>query len=142
MSQITAELDHGMTVRLSNGRHNWQADEPVAAGGSDSGPNPYELLLSALASCTCLTLAMYCRHKGLVLHSIQAVYEFSNVHADDCQDCEETDKGLIQKITSRVQINGEFDAAQKKRLAQIVERCPVHKTLAAGVRISDTTSFA
>jgi putative redox protein len=142
MSQITAALEHGTEVRLSNGRHSWNADEPVAAGGTDSGPDPYEMLLGSLAACTCLTLAMYCRHKGLPLRSVHATYEFSNVHADDCDDCEETDKGFIQRITSNVRIDGDFDAAQKKRLAQIVERCPVHKTLAAGVKLADSTSFA
>ena len=142
MSQITAELEQGTEVRLSNGRHDWNADEPVAAGGTDRGPDPYELLLGSLAACTCLTLALYCQHKGLILRSIRASYEFTNVHADDCEDCEDTDKGYIQRITSNVRIDGDFDDAQKRRLAQIVERCPVHKTLAAGVRISDSTSFA
>jgi len=141
MSLITAELDNGMAVRLSNGRHTWDADEPVDAGGTDSGPNPYELLLSSLAACTCLTLAMYCRHKGITLRAIRATFEFSNVHADDCQDCEETDKGFMQKISSNVHIDGDFDAAQRKRLAQIVERCPVHKTLVAGVKITDNATF-
>ena len=141
MSQITAELTSGMEVRLSNGRHTWNADEPVAAGGTDSGPNPYDLLLSSLAACTCVTISMYCRHKGIELQSIQASYDFANVHADDCKDCEETDKGFIQMITSIVHIAGIFDDAQKKRLSQIVERCPVHKTLANGVRITDNTTF-
>ena len=141
MSQITAELTSGMEVWLSNGRHNWNADEPAEAGGTDSGPNPYDLLLSSLAACTCLTISMYCRHKGLTLHSIKASYEFSNVHADDCKNCDETDKGFIQMITSNVHISGDFDTAQEKRLAQIVGRCPVHKTLANGVRITDNASF-
>jgi len=43
MARITAKLTTGMAVHLSNGRHEWQADEPVDAGGTDSGPNPYEL---------------------------------------------------------------------------------------------------
>jgi putative redox protein len=142
MSRITAELDHCLEVRLSNGRHFWNGDEPVAAGGTDGGPNPYELLLSSLAACTCLTLAMYCRHKGLTLRSIHASYEFANVHADDCADCDKPDKGFIQQISSNVHIDGDFDAAQRKRLQQIVTRCPVHKTLAAGVSITDNTAFS
>lgn len=142
MSQITAELTTGMTVRLSNGRHEWSADEPVEAGGTDSGPNPYELLMSALAACTCLTLAMYCRHKGLTLTSIRASYHFANVHADDCVDCDESDTGFIQTITSNVNIEGDFDEAQQKRLTQIVSRCPVHKTLANGVKITDNATFS
>lgn len=142
MSLITAELDSGTVVRLSNGRHDWTADEPSDAGGTDAGPNPYEMLLGSLAACTCLTISMYCRHKGITLHSIQAAYEFSNVHADDCKDCDDSSIGFIEKITSNIDIRGEFDDAQRKRLAQIVERCPVHKTLGRGVGFEDNTTFS
>lgn len=141
MSQITAKLDSGTVVRISNGRHEWGGDEPVAAGGTDSGPTPYELLLGALAACTCMTLALYCRHKGLNLRSVEASYEFGNIHADDCVDCDDDAKGFIEQITSNVRIDGDFDGKQQKRLAQIVSRCPVHKTLANGVNISDHTTF-
>ena len=141
MSQITAELNSGLSVQLSNGRHSWKADEPADAGGTDTGPNPYELLLGSLAACTCLTIAMYCRHKGMTLNSIHASYEFSNIHADDCEHCDEDAKGLIEHITSNVRISGDFDEAQEKRLAQIVTRCPVHKTLAKGVTLKDNTIF-
>ncbi|MDX1403280.1 MAG: OsmC family protein [Woeseiaceae bacterium] len=142
MPQITAKLDQGLVVTLSNGRHQWTADEPLEAGGSDSGPNPYELLLGSLAACTCVTLAMYCRHKGLPLQSVSTRYEFSRVHADDCLDCDSPDQGLIEKISTNVEIKGDFDEAQKKRLAQIASRCPVHKTLANGVEFDDKATFA
>ena len=141
MSRIQAELDSGTAVRLSNGRHEWRADEPADAGGSDTGPNPYELLLGSLAACTCVTISMYCRHKGMTLRSIRASYEFTNVHADDCKDCDESAKGFIQKITSNIEIDGDFDDAQQKRLTQIVARCPVHKTLANGVAFEDNATF-
>jgi len=65
MARITAILMSGMAVQLSNGRHEWKADEPLSAGGSDTGPNPYELLLGSLAACTCITISWYCHHKGL-----------------------------------------------------------------------------
>lgn len=141
MTQISAELESGTVVRLSNGRHEWTADEPVDVGGTDAGPNPYELLLGSLAACTCVTISMYCRHKGITLHAISASYEISNVHADDCTDCEESDKGFIEMITSNIDIRGDFDDAQRKRLAQIVERCPVHKTLGRGVAFKDHATF-
>lgn len=141
MSQITAELKSGLAVSLSNGRHSWAADEPVAAGGTDTGPNPYELLLGSLAACTCVTIAMYCRHKGMTLNSIHTSYEFANIHADDCESCGEDAQGFIEHITGNVHISGEFDEKQQKRLAQIVTRCPVHKTLANGVAFRDNTSF-
>jgi len=141
MTQITAKLTSGMLVNISNGRHEWMADEPLAAGGSDSGPDPYELLLSSLAACTCVTIAWYCRHKGLPLESVSTTYDFSRVHANDCEDCDKPDKGLIDKITTNVHIVGDFDEAQRKRLAQIAQRCPVHKTLAQGVQFEDHATF-
>ena len=67
--------------------------------------------------------------------------EFSNVHADDSKDCEKSDKGFIEKITSNINIRGDFDDAQRKRLAQIVERCPVHKTLGRGLAFEDNATF-
>jgi len=142
MTRITAELTTGMEVRLSNGRHQWNGDEPLDAGGTDTGPNPYELLMGALAACTCVTIAAYCRFKKLPLRSINATYDFSRIHADDCKDCEIPDRGFIENVESNVRIEGDFDDAQKKRLAQIVTRCPVHKTLANGVEIEDNTTFA
>jgi putative redox protein len=142
MSQITATLTSGMVVRLSNGRHVWTADEPISSGGTDSGPNPYELLLASLAACTCITLAFYCQRKGIALKSVSARYDFDRVHADDCENCDDPKTGFIDKITSHLQISGDFSGAQQKRLSESAERCPVHKTLANGVAFSDTVTFS
>lgn len=141
MTTITATLTSGLVAKLSNGRHEWTADEPLGAGGTDTGPNPYELLLGSLAACTCITIAAYCRHKNLSLKSISAQYDFSRVHADDCEECDDPGNGFIDKISSNVHIDGDFDDAQRKRLAQIVQRCPVHKTLANGIHIEDNATF-
>jgi uncharacterized OsmC-like protein len=141
MARITAKLISGMAVQLSNGRHEWNADEPLDVGGTDTGPNPYELLLGSLAACTCVTISWYCQHKKLPLELVSTTYDFSSVHADDCKDCDIPDKGYIEKITSKVHIEGDFDEAQRKRLAQIAQRCPVHKTLAHGVSFEDSATF-
>ncbi len=141
MARVTAKLTSGMVVQLSNGRHEWSADEPLGAGGTDTGPDPYELLLGSLAACTCVTISAYCLHKRLPLESVSTTYDFSRVHADDCRDCDTPDAGFIERITSNVHIDGDFDAAQRKRLAQIAQRCPVHKTLARGVQFEDHATF-
>ena len=141
MAHITATLTSGMAVRLSNGRHEWTADEPAKNGGTDTGPDPYELLLASLGACTCITISWYCQGKGLPLESVTASYDFSRVHAADCEDCDIPDKGFIDEITSDVRISGNFDDAQKKRLAQIAERCPVHKTLQRGIVFDDNATF-
>ena len=67
--------------------------------------------------------------------------EFDRVHADDCLDCDERADGWIDRIQSHVTIHGSFDEAQRARLTQVAERCPVHKTLANGVQIFDTVAF-
>ena len=113
MSQITAQLNSGTAVRLSNGRHEWKADEPPEIHGTDTGPNPYELLLGSLAACTCITLSLYCRHKNIALESVSATYDYDRIHARDCEECEEPKKGFIDRITSQVHIAGEFDDAQR-----------------------------
>lgn len=141
MTHITASLRAGTAVELSNGRHHWRADEPMDVGGEDTGPNPYELLLGSLAACTCITLALYCRHKGIQLESVEATYDFGRVHAKDCEECDDADAGLIDRIESHVTIRGDFDDAQRARLSQIVSRCPVHKTLEKGPVIADEVSF-
>ena len=142
MTQITARLDSGMAVTLSNGRHQWLADEPLDVGGSDTGPTPYELLLASLAACTCITISWYCQGKNLPLASVSATYDFDRIHIKDCEDCDDSKKGLIDRITSHVHIEGDFDEAQRNRLAQVAERCPVHKTLANGVTFEDHATFS
>lgn len=141
MARIIAELTSGTQVTLSSGRHTWRSDEPPQAGGTDTGPTPYEILVGSLAACTCITLALYCRHKGIQLKSVSASCEHSRVHAHDCADCDDPNKGFIDRITSHVRIAGAFDEAQRKRLAQVAERCPVHKTLAGGIRMIDEMEF-
>lgn len=142
MARITAELTSGTLVTISNGRHTWRADEPPEAGGSDTGPTPYELLVGALAACTLVTVALYCRHKDMPLKGISATYEHGRIHAKDCEDCGDAKTGFIDQITSRVRIAGSFDDAQRKRLEQIVGRCPVHKTLENPMRMIDSVEFA
>ncbi len=142
MTTITAELTAGTLVNVSNGRHTWRSDEPPNAGGTDRGPTPYEMLLGALAACTCITLALYCRHKGITLKSVTASYDHERIHAKDCEECDDPKTGYIDRVQSRIRIAGDFDDAQRTRLAEVAERCPVHKTLTNGVEISDQVEFA
>lgn len=132
-AKITADLTDGMSVRLTNGRHEWLADEPESAGGADTGPTPYELLLGALAACTCITVAMYCQRKGWALDNVSVEYRHDRVHADDCEDCESDATGYLDRVRSQIFIDGDFDDAQRERLAQVAVRCPVHKTLDKGI---------
>lgn len=142
MATVTAELREGTAVTLRARQFTWRADEPPAAGGSDTGPTPYELLLAGLAACITTTLRLYADHKGIELTGVDATLEFDRVHAEDCVDCDQRKDGWIDRIQTRVTIRGSFDDAQRKRLEQITGRCPVHKTLVNSVEIFDSVSFA
>ncbi len=141
MSHVTAELREGTVATIRARQFSWSADEPLTAGGTDIGPTPYEILLGSLAACITITLRLYANHKGIELAGVDVRLEFDRVHVDDCSDCDERTDGFIERIQSHVTLRGSFDDAQRKRLAQVAGRCPVHKTLANGVHISDTVSF-
>jgi len=138
MTSITAELLSDFRVDITNGTHIWRADEPVSLGGENTGPNPYDMLLGALAACTTITLSMYTKRKGINMTSLSVEYSYDKVHADDCAECEDDASGMIERITSRIFIDGNFDETTRDRLVGIAQRCPVHKTLAAGVHFEET----
>jgi putative redox protein len=138
MASITAELIDGYKIDITNGTHTWRADEPASLGGDDTGPNPYDLLLGAVAACTTITLSMYTKRKGINMTSLSVEYSYDKVHADDCERCEDDAEGMIDRITSRIFIDGDFDDATRDRLIQIAQRCPVHKTLEAGIHFEET----
>lgn len=141
MASITAELIDGFRVDITNGVHTWRADEPPELGGENTGPNPYDLLLGSLAACTSITLSMYTKRKGINMTSLSVEYSYSKIHADDCEKCDDTHAGMIDHVTSRIFIDGDFDEATRDRLIQIAQRCPVHKTLEKGI-VFDETVYA
>ena len=140
MATIEADLKHGYVVDITNGTHRWGADEPVDVGGTDTGPNPYELLLGALAACTCITVSMYARRKEMDFDSVSVRYHFEQVHADDCEHCDDDDTGWLEQVRAEVFVEGRFTDGQRDRLAQIATRCPVHKTLDKGVVFDDSVT--
>ena len=73
-----------------------------------------------------------------MLTSVSAEYSFDRVHADDCDECDDARSGMVDRVTSRIFIDGDFDEATRKRLQEIAVRCPVHKTLAAGIHFEES----
>jgi uncharacterized OsmC-like protein len=130
---VVRSLD-GLTQSIEVGPHRLLADEPVAAGGADAGPNPYELLLSALGACTAMTVRLYAQRKGWPLEGVEVALHHERIHAEDCANCETSD-GFLDQITKDISFRGPLDATQRLRLAEISERCPVHRTLQHEVHI-------
>ncbi len=141
MAVVTGVLRKGTQVEIKARGFAWLGDEPTGAGGTDTGPTPYEILLGALAACITITLRLYADHKGIPLEEVHVELDYDRVHADDCLDCDERADGWIERIQSRVTLRGTFDEPQRKRLAQVAARCPVHKTLANGVHMVDSIAF-
>ena len=119
---------------LLDGRHQLIADEPVPSGGTDAGPNPYELLLMSLGACTAMTLRLYARRKQWPLERVVVRLRHTRVHAEDCAECE-TKSGLVDRIECEIELSGPLDAAQRTRLMEIAAMCPVHRTLTAEINI-------
>jgi putative redox protein len=116
------------------GRHHLLADEPDAAGGTDTGPSPYDLVLAGLGACTTMTLRMYAEHKQIPLERAAVTLRHAKIHARDCEECE-TREGRIDTIDRDIALTGRLTAEQRQRLLEIAEKCPVHRTLHAEVRI-------
>ena len=116
------------------GRHRFLADEPVAVGGLDSGPGPYDLLLAALGACTAMTLRLYADRKQLPLRRTEVRLRHDKIHAADCAECE-TKEGMIDHIEREITLEGDLDAAARTRLMEIADKCPVHRTLESEVDI-------
>ncbi|HEX6267952.1 MAG TPA: bifunctional alpha/beta hydrolase/OsmC family protein [Burkholderiales bacterium] len=117
------------------GRHRLRADEPQSAGGDDSGPTPYDLLLAGLGACTAMTIRLYAERKRLPLERVTVELSHEKIHASDCSECE-TREGRIDRIESTLILEGALDEPQRAKLLEIAGRCPVHRTLHSEVRIS------
>jgi putative redox protein len=114
--------------------HRLKADEPTAAGGTDTGPSPYDYLLAALGACTSMTLTLYARRKQWPLTGVEVRLRHSRIHATDCAECETKD-GRLDRIEADIGLTGALDDEQRARLLEIAEKCPVHRTLTSEINI-------
>jgi len=124
----------GFAQQVEIGPHRLKGDEPVAFGGTDTGPSPYDLLLAALGTCTSMTISLYARRKGWPLESVTVSLHHSKIHAADCADCE-TKVGKIDRIEREIQLTGALTTEQRSKLMEIADRCPVHQTLTSEINI-------
>ncbi len=139
MATVTVTSRKGLRQEIEYGRHLLHADEPLEAGGTDTGPDPYALLLGALGACTSMTLRLYARRKGWPLEGVEVELIHDRVYSEDCRDCDAlaNEKGLIEVVRRRIRMRGPLTDEQRRRLLEIAARCPVHKTLAHSVHVED-----
>jgi len=124
----------GFRQQVQAGPHHMIVDEPASVGGTDAGPTPYGMLLAALGACTSMTLQMYARTKGWPLESVEVRLSHEKIHARDCATCE-TKEGKLDRIEREVIVGGPLTDDQRKRLGEIADRCPVHRTLASEIHV-------
>jgi uncharacterized OsmC-like protein/fermentation-respiration switch protein FrsA (DUF1100 family) len=119
---------------IVSGPHRLLADEPVAVGGGDTGPGPYDFLLMALGACKSMTMRLYADRKSFPLERATVTLTHSKIHAEDCAECE-TKEGMLDQIDVLISLEGPLDTDQYKRIIEIADKCPVHRTLTSEIRI-------
>ena len=137
MIQVREAGGTGLAQLITNGKHELVADEPTALGGGNAGPTPYGLLLAALGACTTMTLRLYAKKKNIPLQRASVTLHHAKVHVDDCNDCEQ-DSNRIDQIERVIELVGDLDEDQRRRLLEIADRCPVHRTLHKTVQVKTT----
>jgi uncharacterized OsmC-like protein len=124
----------GFAQEIHAGPHRLHADEPVSAGGTDTGASPYDLLLAALGACTSMTVAMYARRKAWPLEEVTVHLRHAKIHAADCAECE-TKEGMLDRIERDIHFAGSLTEEQRSKLLEIASKCPVHRTLTSEIDI-------
>lgn len=110
------------------------ADEPVSMGGNDAGPAPFDYLLTALGACTSMTLRMYAELKQLPLERVSVTLTHEKIEVEG--------KGKIDRISRRIGLEGNLTLEQRKRMLEIANRCPVHRTLSGNLQIDSSLATA
>ena len=125
---VVTELDRRFLRGLFSEQHSWMSDEPAAYGGTGQGPTPYDLLLMSLGACTSMTVRLYANHQGIPLDDIVVRLTHKHVHEEDAEEAGGEDRRL-DVIGMEIELVGNLDDAQRRRLLHIAAHCPVHRTL-------------
>jgi putative redox protein len=117
------------------GRHRLLADEPESYGGLDSGPSPYDFVAAGLGACTSMTLQLYAERKGWQLPPFTVEVRHTKVNAEDCVNCGEGRNGKIDQFERRITFETDPGPAVTEKIAEIADKCPVHRTLISEIAI-------
>ncbi len=133
---VVAETGSGKFANyvVTGSGHVLNADEPVSVGGNDSGPSPYDLLLAALGACKSMTMRMYAARKGFDLKHVEVRLAHDKIHAVDGANCK-TKSSRIDRIKTEISISGDLSEEERKKIFEIAERCPVHRTITSDIII-------
>jgi len=137
---VTESGSGGYAQQITVGPHRLTADEPRPIG-TDTGPSPYDLVLAGLGACTSMTVRMYAERKKWPLEKVTVTLRHNRIHAKDCADCE-TVVGQIDHIERVLRFEGDLDEDQRQRLAEIADKCPVHRTLHSEIIVHTTVADA
>lgn len=135
--KVAASLDkhEGFTTKLKLGNHSSLADEPVSFGGNDFGPDPYAYVAGGLAACKVMTVQMYAKRKKWDLQNATVHINHSREHRVDADHAEKETSAKIDTFSCEIRFTGDLSEAQRERLAEISDRCPVHRTLTRDIQI-------
>jgi putative redox protein len=133
---VTLHARSSFRTEVEAGPHRFVLDEPVDAGGSGEGPTPYDMLASALGSCTAMTLHYYATREKLPLEGVDVNVTHDRQHAQDCADCT-TQSGYIHRFRVEIRLHGPLDDAQRAKLMSIATRCPVAKILQSEIKVDE-----
>ncbi len=135
--RVVVRTERGLRAEVKANGHALVADEPAGLGGTDAGPTPYDYLLTALGSCTAMTVRMYADRKGWPLEAVTVRLRHRRIHAKDCEECE-TKSGRLDRLD--LELEGPLEAEQRERLREIADQCPVKRTLGSEVLIETRTA--
>jgi uncharacterized OsmC-like protein len=131
---VSAQIAVGFQTTITARSHALASDEPVALGGGDTGPTPYELLLASLSACMAMTMRMYADHKGWPLAGA-TVHLRTAPSRDPDREVRIAGATVVTRIERRVELTGELSDEQRRRLVEIADRCPVKRTLEGGLEV-------
>ena len=131
--RVTEADPNGFLQDIQSGPgHHILADEPLAYGGTNRGLSPYGLLSAGLGACTSMTVRMYARRKGWPLTHVKVDVSHDKVHAQDATDTGRPQIDLFRRV---ITLEGALSPDQRRRLLEIADKCPVHRTLEAGAEV-------
>jgi putative redox protein len=125
--EATLHRAHGALTTLSNGRHVWNADVDKALGSDDRAPDPHDLLDSSLAACTTLTLELYIRRRQMPVTGLRVTVDHVEAKDEQGKPC--------YQMQRRIYIHGDLADADRQKLLEIANKCPIHKLLSGDIQI-------